>query len=194
MMVADRKLKWFSENGPCRVCGSSDNLEVDHVNPSEKSFSIHWGMRWDALEVELKKCQALCERCHDNKSAAEKSKGGQLVREKTHGDFKHGTLNGYKYRKCRCEECRAAMNDYARKYSKTPVGRAIQKRFNSKRANPENNYRLDAPVPEKTWSFTHGTWMGYFRKKCRCEICNQWHEEWKEKRRSERVQGAPLRS
>lgn len=49
--------------GKCVVCGSSENLEFDHINPSTKSFSIM--KQWhDDVDEELKKCQLLCRDCH----------------------------------------------------------------------------------------------------------------------------------
>jgi 5-methylcytosine-specific restriction endonuclease McrA len=40
----------------CVQCGSSENLELDHVNPADKR------------EAEIKKCQVLCRKCHRQKT------------------------------------------------------------------------------------------------------------------------------
>lgn len=35
----------------------------------------------------------------------------------------HGTIGGYKYYKCRCQECTAAMRTYQKKFAETPEAR-----------------------------------------------------------------------
>jgi 5-methylcytosine-specific restriction endonuclease McrA len=89
--------------GKCVLCGSVENLEFDHLNPEEKSFSI--GDRLaevakDKLELELKKCQLLCSSCHDDK----------------HKQKQHGNLSMFRY--CKCELCRKANSDYSRKWKR----------------------------------------------------------------------------
>ncbi len=64
-----RRLTWLKENGPCRQCGSSEQLEVDHIDQSQKVSHRVWSMSKEKQDAELKKCQALCHRCHARKSA-----------------------------------------------------------------------------------------------------------------------------
>ena len=40
--LAKRRADWFSENGPCINCGSWDNLELDHIDPSTKVDNKIW--------------------------------------------------------------------------------------------------------------------------------------------------------
>ena len=32
--VQQRRQEWLSDNGPCVSCGTWDNLEIDHIDPS----------------------------------------------------------------------------------------------------------------------------------------------------------------
>ncbi len=88
----NRRLKWLAENGPCVKCGSSLNLEVDHIDPKTKVSHKVWSWSKPRREAELAKCQVLCRDCH---------------RLKTYGPRRHGTQAMYRAEKCRCEECRA---------------------------------------------------------------------------------------
>ena len=61
--------------GKCAICGSAENLEFDHIDPQQKSFSISGFLThaWSKLEPELQKCQLLCEVCHKAKSKVDGS-------------------------------------------------------------------------------------------------------------------------
>lgn len=63
-----RRQAWFAENGPCKRCGSWENLELDHIDPSTKSHHRIWSWAKDRREAELAKCQVLCRKCHVRKS------------------------------------------------------------------------------------------------------------------------------
>ena len=67
-VVKERRRKWFAENGPCVDCGTWDNLELDHVDPSTKVSHTVWS--WgDAKRLEeLEKCKARCHGCHLEKT------------------------------------------------------------------------------------------------------------------------------
>lgn len=69
--MKDRREDWLAANGPCKRCGSSHNLEVDHVDPSTKVNHTVWSWRQSRMLRELQKCQVLCEECHKRKTAAE---------------------------------------------------------------------------------------------------------------------------
>jgi hypothetical protein len=92
-----RKQKWFSENGPCKVCGSWENLELDHINREEKVSHRVWSWKAERRLVELAKCQVLCYFCHKEKSKSEKSIKPIC-----------GTYHSYSHYGCRCVLCKAA--------------------------------------------------------------------------------------
>lgn len=69
------RLIWLQENGPCALCGSAEDLEVDHINPSTKVSHSIWSWSQVRRDLELKKCRALCKQCHKLKSLTERAKG-----------------------------------------------------------------------------------------------------------------------
>lgn len=90
--------------GKCNVCNSIKKLEIDHINPKEKNFSIskQWNITNEKLYSEIDKCQLLCHSCHLKKSKQENSfsKGWQH-----HKKLVHGSDWTYKHHKCRCDIC-----------------------------------------------------------------------------------------
>ena len=85
--VIKRKAKWSKQNydgnrqylidkmgGQCVSCGTTDNLEFDHINPLDKSLDITHKLtlknayQLEEVIEELNKCQLLCEQCHKNKT------------------------------------------------------------------------------------------------------------------------------
>lgn len=89
-----RRDTWFAENGPCVKCGSSIDLELDHIDPTLKINHNVWSWADERRLAELAKCQVLCHLCHKAKSDRE------LCRPIT-----HGTRGGYD-RGCRCSFCK----------------------------------------------------------------------------------------
>jgi 5-methylcytosine-specific restriction endonuclease McrA len=63
---------WLWENGPCRRCGRRKDVEVDHIDPSQKVSHRIWGWPEERRLVELVKCQVLCKRCHKKKTKLER--------------------------------------------------------------------------------------------------------------------------
>lgn len=97
-----RRQDWLNSNGPCVVCGSWDNLEVDHINPDSKESHNVWSWSEERRTAELSKCQVLCKTHHQEKTALENS-----VRM---GGIEHGSDKMYSKYKCRCEECKMGKN------------------------------------------------------------------------------------
>lgn len=93
---AKRKLALDYLGGKCVVCGATENLQFDHIDPSTKSFTI--SARPDCiLETlldELDKCQLLCAQHHKEKSSRES------FARVTHGKY----WAAYHW-KCQCELC-----------------------------------------------------------------------------------------
>jgi len=56
--------------GVCVVCGSTEDLQFDHLNPSTKKFSLGklWSSSQEVFLEELSKCQLLCFTCHQIKT------------------------------------------------------------------------------------------------------------------------------
>lgn len=48
----------------CKECGSNENLQNHHVDPSKKKFNIRWDMTKENFDKEIKKCIILCQSCH----------------------------------------------------------------------------------------------------------------------------------
>jgi hypothetical protein len=92
--------------GKCVMCSTSVNLEVDHINPKEKLYSIGKLIlgRNGLLQAELAKCQLLCVECHKQKTTEAQYVG--------HG----GGLTGV--RNCRCTLCGPMKTKYAREYKR----------------------------------------------------------------------------
>lgn len=68
-----RRFDWISQNGPCRICGSFEDLEVDHIDYATKAFKVSdiWTRNIALRTAELQKCQVLCRTCHMLKTSAE---------------------------------------------------------------------------------------------------------------------------
>jgi hypothetical protein len=94
--------------GVCVICGTSELLEFDHIDPSTKIKSpmslLH--ASWIKFNEELDKCQLLCKKHHQEKSKAE----GSLTQGKASNHISHGTSYAYNIKKCRCELCKAAKS------------------------------------------------------------------------------------
>ena len=111
--------QWLDENGPCCHCGSIYNLEVDHIDPSTKDPRLvakHktsqqqnlWYWSKERREIELSKCQVLCQGCHKIKTREEQRKevcvnGHQMT------PYNTVTFPG-KPNTRECRECRNASN------------------------------------------------------------------------------------
>jgi hypothetical protein len=97
--------------GKCARCPSLDRLEIDHIDPKQKSFNISRvlaGGSATKLAAELAKCQLLCTACHAKKTLLDKGQSPAT----------HGSITMYKFHKCRCDECRRASNTYERERKK----------------------------------------------------------------------------
>lgn len=100
---ARRKAEWLAGRG-CALCGSTEDIEVDHVVPESKANKHGeniWFWSRERREAELAKCQPLCRLCHLAKHQALRTQ------------YDHGHNTCYN-RGCRCDECRAAHAAFAR--------------------------------------------------------------------------------
>ena len=101
--------------GCCVRCGSTEDLEFDHIDPATKRFNIGADLTrsWAELVEEASRCQLLCREDHIAKGAEDRS-------EVPHGLYRYW----YWYWRCRCEVCRAAnaaksARDRARKLARS---------------------------------------------------------------------------
>lgn len=91
--VAHQRAEWL-EDKSCVRCGSTESLEIDHVDSSTKVDHKVWSWSKERREAELVKCQALCHGCHVDKTAEERLRP-------------HGTPGRYEAG-CKCTPCREA--------------------------------------------------------------------------------------
>lgn len=114
--LARRRREWIdSQGGCCANCGSTEDLEIDHIDPSTKlcNPSQVWSRCREFREAELAKCQVLCADCH---------------KAKTREEFvssEHGSRAMYDTHKCRCDVCVQAMRDRFARYKAVPPANPI---------------------------------------------------------------------
>jgi 5-methylcytosine-specific restriction endonuclease McrA len=96
-----RETAILSLGGVCVSCGSTENLEFDHIDPNTKEFTLAAGSGFseERFSKELAKCQLLCVSCHKLKHRAP-----------------HGTLA--RKRDCNCSLCKEAWNTWNREYKR----------------------------------------------------------------------------
>lgn len=97
----------------CDLCGTTEDLEVDHIVPGSRSFVLSGcflDKSWAEILTELDKCHLLCHSCHVSKTTAcNESGGGHNKREDA---YIHGTCRCYQELPCRCELCKQAKRLY----------------------------------------------------------------------------------
>jgi hypothetical protein len=98
--IRNRRDAWFRANGPCRKCGSWEDLELDHIDASQKVDHRLWSWSLARRTEELAKCQPLCHSCHESKTIEENRSQAQC-----------GTRARYKTG-CRCDACKRANREY----------------------------------------------------------------------------------
>lgn len=145
--------------GSCVVCGSTENLEVDHIDPSTKLFNIANSLhkKWEEIVKELEKCQLLCKPHHIEKTNSELL--GRVPVNK--GVITHGKQYPAYTLKCSCDDCK----EYKRL-------RNQQRRSST----PSNN------IHKGDLNIVHGTRAGYLKearlKLTHCEACKQANSEY----------------
>ena len=74
-MACQRRADWLADKS-CAVCGSTDQLEIDHIDPATKDPKLKgkagtgrlWSWSDQRRETELAKCQVLCDIHHKMKT------------------------------------------------------------------------------------------------------------------------------
>lgn len=61
--------------GRCVRCNAEHDLELDHIDPSTKLFTISqaWSVSAQRFEAEVAKCQLLCSTCHIEKTRTDRA-------------------------------------------------------------------------------------------------------------------------
>lgn len=100
--VAARRAEWMAGKS-CVICGTTQDLEVDHIDPEMKVAHRIWSWAIPRRNAELAKCQVLCKAHHLEKTLAQRPTP------------EHGTISRYtsKVHKCRCDLCKRANADRA---------------------------------------------------------------------------------
>lgn len=104
--IPTQRRMYYLRDKCCSTCESTDDLELHHIDPSNKITSNFWGSPKERREAELRKCIVLCRKCHQEVTAAQT------------GTTQHGSLRMYLHYKCRCEVCVEAHRAYKRQYHK----------------------------------------------------------------------------
>lgn len=99
--VKNRRKKLLTGMGPCVFCGSTEDIEIHHINPDAKESHKIWSWKEERAKAELKQCIPMCKDCHSLFHTFLKMK-----------PIEHGTLHAYQRYGCRCEECKKARSDY----------------------------------------------------------------------------------
>jgi hypothetical protein len=98
LKVQTRRAIWIEVHGPCKVCGSTEQLRVGPIDPSVKLAHAFWSWSDEKRSAELAKCRVLCISCLQKQVRSAKP-------------LKHGITS---YRSgCRCAVCRMAGADSA---------------------------------------------------------------------------------
>lgn len=100
LWMAKRREEFFSGK-VCIECDSSDDLELDHIDPAKKVTHRIWSWSDKRRNVELAKCQVLCEKCHMRKSIVQFKNAYTIPR-------KCGTKKKYD-QGCKCSACKNAV-------------------------------------------------------------------------------------
>lgn len=107
--MADRRAEWFSGKS-CVDCGSTEALELDHVDPTIKIDHKVWSWSLERREAELAKCEARCHEHHTAKTYNQRSDRAS-----------HGSPSMYQNHRCRCAECRKWKRESDQKYKSRRV-------------------------------------------------------------------------
>lgn len=105
LWMSKRREEFFKDKF-CQLCGSTESLELHHLNPKEKENHRIWSWSEKRRNEELKKCVVWCERCHIKYHS-----------EKQKKPITHGISGGYA-RGCRCNLCRGYHIKRMKRYHK----------------------------------------------------------------------------
>jgi len=125
--VAARRAE-FMDGKCCVDCGSTERLELDHVDPATKEHHAIWSWSQKRRDAEIAKCVVRCRACHIERHAAERRQ------EHGQGAYKRG---------CRCDVCRAANAEKNRRWRESRRGRDLHP--GGRLCRPLPSYSATAP-------------------------------------------------
>lgn len=99
--VRKRREAYFGDKS-CVQCGSTDRLELDHIDRATKVSHNVWSWSEARRNEELAKCQVLCYDCHKAKTKSEVE------------TFEHGSIGMY-HKGCKCEKCMEVNRERVRR-------------------------------------------------------------------------------
>lgn len=99
--VANRREHYIALfGGKCCKCGSTESLQFDHIDRTQKISHRIFSYSHESIQLELSKCQLLCSKCHVIKTNTE-----------LYSPRKHGTTTMYRKEGCRCDLCKQVKRD-----------------------------------------------------------------------------------
>jgi hypothetical protein len=130
-------------------------------------------------KVRTYKSGCRCERCRIGFRETERE-ARRRRRGRRPPSHVHGTVNGYNYWRCRCEECKAANAEYRRAGRNDPdrphgtlsmygLGCRCRACRVARRDKGREHRRKKKGLPTPEW--VHGTTNGYINWGCRCDGC-----------------------
>lgn len=160
--------------GKCVVCGSTEKLDIDHINAYEKKYQISslFSRKKEDQDKELAKCQLLCDKHHISKTKSNREAPQTFS---TNEDI-HGSGYMYTQQKCKCFLCRAWNKAYKKKL-------ISYKDIITDEQAAQVKESLDV---YNTIGITHGTRAGYLKEGRlgieRCIACKKANAEYTQNR------------
>lgn len=103
-LYSQRRMEFFMGKC-CEECGSTENLELHHRDPSTKITSTIFSRGATLREEELAKCAVLCVKCHKRHTLT--LQRGPRTEHGTHTRYRSG---------CRCQQCKTAHTESNKEY------------------------------------------------------------------------------
>lgn len=150
--------------GCCTVCGTTEDLQFDHIDRTTKVAAISnlWTASEEKFQIELAKCQLLCIEHHKEKTLSEFAV--------PHGGGVSGRRN------CPCEPCKEKKKEYMREYN------SRYRIVKTGRSESQNIYG----GPGRYGTVTeHGAGTRGI-KGCKCDLCRGRYNEYMRDRKQQR--------
>ena len=139
--LARRRADWLELHGPCIKCGNDNDLQIDHIDPSQKISHNVWSWTEKRRQQELSKCQVLCKACHLKKTLEQRRK------------TEHGKLWMY-IKGCRCDICKKSKSESDKKYKRRVPGNGSQCGLNPQAALKSRAFDSSTAPPKSSREYT----------------------------------------